>query len=46
MHHGKYQDNGFITTKVGLRVPQTKLKEAILDIGIKQQSLNHSLTHK
>jgi hemolysin activation/secretion protein len=31
-----YQDNGFITTKVGLRVPQTKLKEGILDIGIKK----------
>ncbi len=29
-----YQNNGFVTTKVGLSVPQTKLKEGILDISI------------
>ncbi|CAC9535070.1 hypothetical protein [uncultured Gammaproteobacteria bacterium] len=30
-----YQDNGFVTSKVGLSVPQTKLKQGILDISIK-----------
>ncbi|SHN92962.1 hypothetical protein BHECKSOX_1946 [Bathymodiolus heckerae thiotrophic gill symbiont] len=29
-----YQNNGFVTTKVGLGVPQTKLKQGILDISI------------
>lgn len=30
-----YQDNGFVSTKVGLSVPQTKLQQGILDISIK-----------
>ncbi|WP_277621615.1 POTRA domain-containing protein, partial [Bathymodiolus azoricus thioautotrophic gill symbiont] len=30
-----YQDNGFVTSKVGFSVPQTKLKQGILDISIK-----------
>ena len=29
-----YRDNGFITTKVGLSIPQTRLKEGILDVSI------------
>ncbi len=30
-----YQTHGFVTSKVGLSVPQTKLKQGILDISIK-----------